>query len=225
MIRVIDGATIEVESGGRIYRVRYMGIRAPEDATLDGGETSARQKALEFNRYLVAQRTVQLEKGDVETDMNGDLLRYVYVGGEMVNMALLTNGHATVADFPTAFRYETEFLMAEENAKNNLRGIWASLQEGGQPDVSAQVATTSAPQFGAGTLPAPPSGGDIGGCDFSGSLEPVIKGVVNALTGRRIYHVPGGLSYAATPVDEANGDRWFCTEVEAMAAGWNRSLQ
>jgi len=184
-----------------------------------------RQKALEFNRYLVAQRTVQLEKGDVGTDMNGDLLRYVYVGGEMVNMALLTNRHATVADFPTAFRYDTEFLMAEENAKINSRAICTSPQEGGHPDISAQVATTSAPQFGADTLPAPPSGGGIGPCDFSGGLEPVIKGVVNALSGRRIYHVPGGLSYAATAVDEANGDRWFCTEVEAMAAGWNRSFQ
>jgi hypothetical protein len=37
--------------------------------------------------------------------------------------------------------------------------------------------------------------------------------------GERIYHMPGGLSYAKVNMN-APGKRWFCTEDEAKAAGW-----
>jgi hypothetical protein len=49
------------------------------------------------------------------------------------------------------------------------------------------------------------------GCD--------IKGNVNS-KGARIYHVPGGEHYAETRIDAARGERWFCSEAEAQAAGW-----
>ena len=50
----------------------------------------------------------------------------------------------------------------------------------------------------------------------------VIKGNV-AASGERIYHVPGGEYYAVTRVNPAKGERWFCSEAEARAAGWRRS--
>lgn len=46
-----------------------------------------------------------------------------------------------------------------------------------------------------------------------------------AADGGRIYHVPGGAFYDATVIDPAAGERWFCTEGEARAAGWRRSLR
>jgi hypothetical protein len=51
-----------------------------------------------------------------------------------------------------------------------------------------------------------------------------IKGNISA-TGERIYHVPGGRFYAATVIDLARGERMFCTEEQARAAGWRRSTQ
>jgi hypothetical protein len=47
----------------------------------------------------------------------------------------------------------------------------------------------------------------------------VIKGNVSA-RGERIYHLPGTRAYAVTRIDEARGERWFCTEAEARAAGF-----
>ena len=41
--------------------------------------------------------------------------------------------------------------------------------------------------------------------------------------GTRIYHVPGGASYAKTRIDTAKGERWFCGESEARASGWRRA--
>jgi hypothetical protein len=38
--------------------------------------------------------------------------------------------------------------------------------------------------------------------------------------GARIYHVPGTAGYAQTRIDERRGERWFCSEAEARAAGW-----
>ncbi len=47
-----------------------------------------------------------------------------------------------------------------------------------------------------------------------------IKGNISQDTGERRYHVPGGRSYDATDIDEAQGERWFCSEADAQAAGW-----
>ena len=62
-----------------------------------------------------------------------------------------------------------------------------------------------------------------GPCDFSGTSEPLIKGNISLSTGEKIYHVPGGEFYDRTVIDEAKGERWFCTEAEAVAAGWRKS--
>ena len=50
-----------------------------------------------------------------------------------------------------------------------------------------------------------------------------IKGNISATTGERIYHVPGGRYYAATTISLMKGERWFCNEAQAHAAGWRRS--
>ena len=49
-----------------------------------------------------------------------------------------------------------------------------------------------------------------------------IKGNVSS-TGERIYHVPGGRWYSKTKISQSKGERWFCDEAEARAAGWRRS--
>ena len=53
-----------------------------------------------------------------------------------------------------------------------------------------------------------------GGCN--------IKGNVNT-RGERIYHVPGQKYYDKTRISASHGERWFCSEEEARAAGWRRS--
>jgi len=50
-----------------------------------------------------------------------------------------------------------------------------------------------------------------------------IKGNINS-KGDRIYHVPGGSWYGATKINKAKGERWFCSEKEAKAAGWRAAF-
>ncbi|MBS3652582.1 hypothetical protein KEU06_28815 [Pseudaminobacter sp. 19-2017] len=57
------------------------------------------------------------------------------------------------------------------------------------------------------------------------SLDPAcnIKGNISINTGRRIYHVPGDKFYWETIIRPEHGERWFCSEAEARAAGWVRA--
>jgi len=54
------------------------------------------------------------------------------------------------------------------------------------------------------------------------SADCVIKGNISS-KGEKIYHVPGGQFYDRTVIDTSKGEKWFCSEVEAQAAGWRRS--
>ena len=203
-------------------RVRYLGIEIPSEGT-PAMDTLLAERALQYNRFLVEGRTVELEQGASEKDPQGRLLRYVYVDGEMVNKALLVSGYAVVADFPPDLRERPAFAVAEESARRDQRGVWEPPRP---PDGQGTPTATPTPvqSFPGGTLPVPPGAlGRNTKCDYSGSAIPVIKGNVDPRTQERIYHVPGGLFYSTTEVSESDGDRWFCTEEEALAAGWERS--
>jgi hypothetical protein len=50
-----------------------------------------------------------------------------------------------------------------------------------------------------------------------------IKGNISINSRERIYHVRGQEYYAATKIDQRYGERWFCSEQEARAAGWRKA--
>ena len=61
-----------------------------------------------------------------------------------------------------------------------------------------------------------------GGCSF----HPPgcdIKGNISLTTGEKIYHMPGDEFYDSTVINLRKGERWFCTEDEAIANGWRKS--
>lgn len=49
----------------------------------------------------------------------------------------------------------------------------------------------------------------------------VIKG--NISSNGKIYHLPGCGSYDKTVINESAGEKWFCTEAEAVSAGWRKA--
>lgn len=50
-----------------------------------------------------------------------------------------------------------------------------------------------------------------------------IKGNVSINSREKIYHLPGQENYAATKISPQYGERWFCSEAEAKAAGWRKA--
>lgn len=51
----------------------------------------------------------------------------------------------------------------------------------------------------------------------------VIKGNISRNNGRKLYHLPGMKDYDRTVIDTTQGERWFCSEDEAIQAGWTKA--
>ncbi|MFM7191027.1 MAG: hypothetical protein ACKN9E_09880 [Microcystaceae cyanobacterium] len=39
----------------------------------------------------------------------------------------------------------------------------------------------------------------------------------------RFYHLPGMEDYESTNIDTSKGERWFCSESEAVSNGWKKA--
>lgn len=51
-----------------------------------------------------------------------------------------------------------------------------------------------------------------------------IKGNISD-QGNKFYHLPGGRFYDGIKITPDTGERWFCTEREAVANGWRKSAE
>jgi endonuclease YncB( thermonuclease family) len=121
VVRVIDGDTIEVKiialtkpvEGLKTeanYRVRYIGIDAPEK------DQAGYAEATQINKMLVEGRTVWLELDKTVFDKYGRLLAYVYLdpaGNFMVNLALVTSTLFRAYTFDDTPRYNDCFINAD----------------------------------------------------------------------------------------------------------------
>ncbi len=119
VIEVIDGDTITIEGG---YRVRYIGIDAPEihpDLEAFGIE------AWQANRKLVEGKEVRLERDVSEKDKYGRLLRYVWVDDILVEAELVRQGLARAKAYPPDTKYQDYLEQMEAEARQAGRGIWA----------------------------------------------------------------------------------------------------
>jgi micrococcal nuclease len=199
VVRVIDGDTIQVDVDGTLERVRYIGMDTPETVhprkpvECYGKEASAR------NAELVGGKKVRLVRDVSDRDRYGRLLRYVWVDDVFVNLRLVEEGYAMVSTYPPDVEHTEDFLAAQRAAREANRGLWRA----------CPVEAEAARQQEAPRPSAPPEGPK--GCP--------IKGNINA-RGDRIYHRPDCPSYTRTKIDESAGQRWFCSEAEAEAAGW-----
>ncbi len=124
--RVIDGDTIEVDIDGTIYKVRYIGIDAPELDDEQPEFCALAQEATRYNRQLVEGKTIRLEKDISETDRYGRLLRYVYIGDIFVNAELIRQGLAWAKPYPPDTKYQDILEKAEAEARKDEIGLWAT---------------------------------------------------------------------------------------------------
>ncbi|MBD2258051.1 cold shock domain-containing protein [Pseudanabaena sp. FACHB-2040] len=51
----------------------------------------------------------------------------------------------------------------------------------------------------------------------------LVKGNISISSGKKWYHVPGMEDYEGTVIDPSKGERWFCTEAEAISSGWQKA--
>jgi micrococcal nuclease len=200
---VADGDTITVAIDGVDERVRLIGIDAPE---LHNPRECFAQEAADHAARVLSGNSVRLEADPSQDDRDryGRLLRYVFLpDGSNVNAGLVASGVAYEYTYDDPYRYQELFRADQRSAEAEGIGVWSASGCGGQR-LPQSPAPTSAPT----SSPAVPP---VDGC--------VIKGNINS-KGEKIYHVPGDDAYDETVVTTAKGERFFCSEADALAAGW-----
>jgi len=125
VVHVDDGDTIDVRVDGRIERVRYIGIDAPELARGGEGGAPGGEAAKWLNVALVGGRRIRLELDREVRDRYGRLLAYVWVGGAMVNLEMVRRGYARALAIPPNVRHARWFAVAEAAARASRAGLWS----------------------------------------------------------------------------------------------------
>lgn len=126
VVKVIDGDTFWVEGNNRRFKVRIIGVDAPETRNSRYKKQGYYgQEAKDFVRNLIDGKFVRLEY-DVQTiDKYQRDLAYVYLeDGTFLNEVLLQGGYAVVATFPPNIRYVEYFLQVQREARESRRGLW-----------------------------------------------------------------------------------------------------
>jgi endonuclease YncB( thermonuclease family) len=190
---VIDGDTIEIHG----QRIRFHGIDAPESGqscTVWGKGTRCGRNAALALSGKINNRTVQCEQKDI--DRYKRIIAVCRAGGEDLNGWMVAKGWAQAYR-----RYSLDYLKQEDTASRSKVGIW-------QGEFIAPW------DWRRGKRLEPKQTQQPGIC--------LIKGNINR-RGSRIYHVPSGQYYSRTKINQSKSERWFCSEEEAVAAGWRRS--
>jgi endonuclease YncB( thermonuclease family) len=197
-VGVIDGDTLEIDG----HTVQLYGIDAPELGQYcdRGGDLWA----CGSEAALFLKNTVQFEGPPVECSPWGEeptnrgseiMIGVCQVGPKVVGLTMVQNGYAVA--LPDSF---PDYKDAEEQARQAKLGIWRGdfvppweWREGKGAEVRSSDWVRT--------------------CNVKGALGPA---------GERVYYVPTDEDYDGVAIDPASGERSFCSDEEARAAGWTR---
>lgn len=195
-VEALDLSGLALIQDGDTFRIgtqviRLNGIDAPENAQ------DCERGGRSYNCGAKAENMLRsLLRGGVscsgtDYDAYDRLLADCNANGSDVSAAMVRSGWAL------AYRkYSTSYVPEEDSARSERTGMWAGSFIPAWEFRAAKWKGNDAPD------PACP-----------------IKGNINR-KGVRIYHAPWSRSYPRTKISLERGERWFCDEGEALAAGW-----
>ncbi len=124
---VNDGDTIVLTNG---WRVRYIGIDAPE---IDHENQKAQPYgylARSFNKKLVWSQKIVLEFDEERHDRYGRLLAYIFLAdGSCLNSRMLENGMAFYLYRRPNVKYDKRLLKKQQDAMKAQKGLWRNWKE------------------------------------------------------------------------------------------------
>ena len=127
--RVVDGDTIVVAFGGDKYKVRIIGINAPESVDprkaveCFGLEASAHMKELLNVPYV----RLSTDPSQMNKDKYGRWLRYVYTqAGIDVGLQMIKDGYAHEYTYDVPYMHQSVYRSAQLEAQTAKRGLWSA---------------------------------------------------------------------------------------------------
>lgn len=208
---VTDGDTLKLTINGINEPIRLIGIDTPETVHPTKPVQCFGVEASNKAKEILTGQNVFLEKepSQGERDKYDRLLGYIILeDGRNFNKLMIEEGYAYEYTYNLPYKYQAEFKQAQINAKENKKGLWA---EG----VCEEVSQTQTTNITTTPPPAPTAEVDSSTCTIKGNI---------GSSDEKIFHVVGCGSYSKTKIDESQGERWFCSEQEALNAGWRKAL-
>ncbi len=134
--RVLDARTFDVRGVGR---VRLLGVAPPQYQPY---ADEAWREAGEYCQANLVGKRVKLETDLQKSNNEGQALVYLYLeDGTFLNVELVRTGYATVAS--NALIHLRKFKAAEEEARENHRGIWSEGKAFQSPPAAAPAKPVS----------------------------------------------------------------------------------
>ncbi|TNC71654.1 thermonuclease family protein [Rubellimicrobium roseum] len=197
-VRMIDADTLDLGDA----RVRLHGVDAPERDQICLDESGVPWDCGAWaTTEAQARWDGQAAVCEVrDTDRYGRSVARCVVEGVDLGAVLVAEGMAV------AYRdYSLDYVPQEDLARAGQMGLWrGEFQRPADYRRDPDSRITDIEVLSART-----------GCEIKGNIS----------GSGRIYHMPGGTSYDRTEIDETEGERWFCSEDEALAAGWRRAAR
>lgn len=142
-------------------------------------------------------------------DRNNRPVAVCHADGVDLGEALVDQGLAIASR-----SFSERYVPNEERAKAEKRGLWAGDFVWPRDWRDRKKKDDQEGLFLVPPQPCPPP-------PFNPGAEAcLIKGNVNGR--KRIYHMPGTRHYEKVEITPDKGDRYFCTEDDAIACGWRR---
>ena len=189
-ISVIDGDTVEMHG----KRIRLHGIDAPESGQTCINKNRKNYRcgklAAQLLSKIIGWNTVTCKVMDI--DRYGRAIAVCSIKQKDINEQLVEEGLAL------AYRqYSKDYVLAEKTVRKAKKGLWQGdfIKPWDWRKGKRLVATSST---------------NTNKCKIKGNIS----------SSGKIYHTQKSKWYNKTKINTNKGERWFCTEAEARAAGW-----
>ena len=190
VVKVTDGDTVHVLDQSTVRHKIRLGGIDAPEKKQAFGNKSKQNLA-----NLIAGKQVEVEYD--KRDRYGRIIGKLIKNGQDINLLQIKHGYAWHYKYYQKDQTKLDrdlYSAAEIEAREKRLGLW----------VEAAVPPWEFRRKGNQQTTST-------GCNIKGNISS---------NGNRIYHLPGTYWYSRTRINEAKGERWFCSEREARTAGW-----
>jgi len=194
VVKVTDGDTVHVLDQSTVRHKIRLGGIDAPEKKQAFGKKSKQNMA-----NLVAGKQVEVEY--YKRDRYGRIIGKLIKDGQDINLLQIKHGYAWHYKYYQKDQTKLDrdlYSSAEIGARAKRLGLWV------EPAIPPWEFRRKGNQATTTT-----------GCNIKGNISS---------NGNRIYHLPDTYWYSRTKINGAKGERWFCTEEEAKAAGWRATL-